>query len=246
MYPVLFKIGPLTLYTYGLFVAIGFIVGTFISTYYAKKENIDKEKILDLSIYVFIGGVIGARILYILVELKQYIERPLDIFKIWEGGLVFYGGLLGGLVVFFWYTKRYNLKIWKVVDILTPGLVLGHSIGRIGCFFNGCCYGIKSSKFGIIFNSIGDNIPHIPTQIIESISLFIIFIILKTTKKKFDGEIFIKYIFYYSSFRFLIEFIRGDDRGPLIFSLISISQFISIILIIMAILLKRKKSKESN
>ncbi|MFH1825640.1 MAG: prolipoprotein diacylglyceryl transferase [Candidatus Firestonebacteria bacterium] len=247
MHPILFKIGPLTIYTYGLFVAIGFVAATYISTYYARKENIDKEKILDLSIYIFIGSLVGARLLYVLVEFKQYIERPLDIFKVWEGGLVFYGGLIGGLIIFFWYVKKYNFKVWKIIDIFTLGLVLGQGIGRIGCFFSGCCYGIKSNKFGVIFSNLKDEIPHIPTQIIESIGLFIIFTILINTKKKLDGEIFIKYIFYYGSFRFLIEFIRGDSRGPLLFSLISISQFVSIVLIIIAIFLfKKLKEKSGN
>lgn len=246
MHSELIKIGPVVIYSYGLFVAIGFIIATFVCTNRAKKENIEKEKVLDLNIFVFIAGIIGARLLYVLTELKYYVKDPIAIFKVWEGGLVYYGGFLFGLAGFVWYVKKIKFNIWKMTDILMPGVAIAQCIGRIGCFFRGCCYGIQNKTFGIIFPEAGDNISRIPTQIIESLAAFFIFVVLMNKKKKFDGEIFINYLFYYGGFRFLIEFIRGDNRGPLLFSVISVSQFISIILIITGMFLYKKLKKSGN
>ncbi len=246
MHPELFKLGPVTLYSYGLFVALGFLAATMVSGYRAKKAGLLTGKIMDLNIYSFLAAIIGARVLYILTETAHYRQYPDQIWKIWEGGLVFYGGLIGGLLFYFWYTKRHKLDPLQTADILIPGVALGQSLGRLGCFFRGCCYGVKSGYFGVVFPDIGDNLPHVPTQLIESAATLLIFIFLMKKKPRYKGELFVLYLLCYAPARFLIEFLRADERGPELFKVLSVSQFISLLFTALAVFLYvRLRSKNS-
>lgn len=237
MYPILIKLGPITIYSYGTLVAIGFLFAIFLARKRAKMYGVNPDRITDLGLYALIAGLIGARLLYVLTQLKSFIYRPIfDIFKIWEGGLVYYGGLIGGLLVGVWYIKKIKYPFGKVGDIVALPIALAQSFGRIGCFLNGCCYGRVSKEFGIIFPNI-DNLPRIPTQLIEAVLTFLIFLfLLKREKhKKRSGEIFFLYLFLYSTCRFFIEIIRADDRGPSLFGIISVSQFVSILLFFISV-----------
>ncbi|OGF51325.1 MAG: prolipoprotein diacylglyceryl transferase [Candidatus Firestonebacteria bacterium GWA2_43_8] len=246
MYPELFKIGSLTIYSYGLFVALGFLAATWIAGRRAKAAGILPEKMLDINIYSFLAGIIGARILYVLTEYKYYMEYPGQILKIWEGGLVFYGSLIGGVLFFFWYVKRQKLDVLLVSDIIIPAVALGQALGRLGCFMRGCCYGKPVEYFGIIFPDIGDKIPHIPTQLIEAAAMLGIFFFLHYRKPKFKGEIFALYLLLYGVARFAIEFLRGDDRGPMFFNTVSVSQFISLLAVAFGFVLYRRfKAKKT-
>jgi len=240
MHPELFKLGPLTVYSYGLFVALGFLAGSFVASYRAKKTGISPEKVMDLNIYTFIAGILGARLFYILTEFKYYLQHPGEILKIWEGGLVFYGGLLLGLLFFFWYIKKQKLDALSVADIIIPGVALGQAIGRLGCFMRGCCYGKEVETWGIVFPDIGDKIPHIPTQLYESGAVLLIFCFLMKKKAKYKGEILVLYLFLYAGIRFFIEFFRGDERGPVFLNTFSVSQVISLGIILLAVYLRRK------
>jgi phosphatidylglycerol:prolipoprotein diacylglycerol transferase len=239
MHPVLLEIFGIKIYSYGTFVAIGFIFGLILAEKFAKKNNVDPQLISNLGIIILFSGIIGARILYVLVNLNYFFHKPIfEIFKIWEGGLVFYGGLIASIISGIIYLRKKKKDVLQIANIITPSIAIAHAIGRIGCFLNGCCYGKVSYKFGLIFPAIGDNLPHLPTQLIESFALIIFFfIVLFFIKKKFYA-----YLIYYSCFRFVIEFFRGDDRGVFFLNYFSISQFISalIILFIIYIYLKNK------
>ncbi len=238
MYPILFKIGPFTVYAYGTLVALGFLTAIYIAKKNAIKENISPDKILDLGFIILISGIIGARLFYVITEIKDYIYNPLDIFKVWEGGLVYYGGFIAGFIAALWYLKKNKLPVWVIADIVAAPIAIGQTYGRIGCFLNGCCYGKYSKNFGVIFHSLQDNFPRIPTQLLEAILTFTIFIILVLFKKykklKFAGQIFWIYVLLYSGGRFILEFLRDDDRGPILFSIFSVSQFISICLVVVS------------
>ncbi len=254
MFPILFKIGPITLHTYGFFVALAFTVGISLAMHLGKKEGIPKENILDIGFYSLIGEIIGSRIFYVLIEYKYFMENPFDIIKLWEGGLVFYGGFIAVVIILLYYFKRNALPIWKVSDLFTPSLAIGHAIGRLGCLFAGCCHGKPTDMpWGITFThpdslAIKD-IPLHPTQIYESFaetSIFIALLILRK-RKGFHGQVFWTYVLLYSVARFIIEFFRGDHTRGFIYHGISTAQGVSIVLFLLAItfmvFLKRRKTE---
>jgi phosphatidylglycerol:prolipoprotein diacylglycerol transferase len=242
MHPILFRLGGLAVYAYGFFVAIGFVAGVIFATLRARKEGIPFEKVVDLFFYTVLSAILGSRILFVLINLDVYRENPLQIFKIWEGGLVFYGGLILAIGVSIGYMRWHRLPIWKFADLFSPSIALGLFFGRIGCFFAGCCYGRETSlPWGIIFtdpNSLARlNVPLHPTQLYESTSSLIIFFFLNWMEKKktFDGQLFWLFLFLYSVTRFFIEMLRDDPRGFLFRGLLSTSQGIGIFLAILSI-----------
>ena len=254
MHPTLIHIGGLHIRTYGFFVALGFLAGIFIAKHEAKRMGEDPEKIMDLAFYILISSIIGARIFYITVNLKFFMENPLEIFKIWHGGLVFYGGFIFALIVSIIYIKQKKMKITKTMDILAPSLAAGQFFGRLGCFSAGCCYGKSCDlPWAVVFTSPESLAPtgvyiH-PTQLYHAAGNLCIFSFLWffRNKKKFDGHIFWLYVLLYGATRFIIEFFRGDFRGETFFGLLSSAQVIGCCsaltaLVMIIILSKRKKS----
>ncbi|OGP65408.1 MAG: prolipoprotein diacylglyceryl transferase [Deltaproteobacteria bacterium RBG_16_42_7] len=243
MCPIFFKIGPITLHTYGVLVALGFIVGIAFAVYFGKKEGITKEKILDIGFYTILAAIIGSRLFFVFIEYKYFLENPLDIFKVWEGGLVFYGGALLVIPVMIFYFKKYSLPLWKTLDVFAPSLAIGHAIGRLGCFSAGCCYGRPTDlPWGITFTDPHSlaitGIPLHPTQLYESLAEFGNFIILLVLRKhkRFDGQLVWTYVLIYSIARFIIEFFRGDKARGFIFNGFSIAQAISLGIFLVAII----------
>jgi phosphatidylglycerol---prolipoprotein diacylglyceryl transferase len=235
MYPIFFEIFNIKIYTYGFFVAMGFLAGITLAKKEALRLSEDPEKITDLCFYILLFSIIGARIFYVFTNPELYIRRPLEIFKLWNGGLVFYGGFLAALVVGIIYVKKHNLSILKTADILSPSIALGHFIGRIGCFFAGCCYGrICELPWAVRFTHEHTLAPagiylH-PTQIYSALSNLIIFIIIMNIRKfkKLDGQVFLIYVMIYGIMRSIIEIFRGDFRGIMLLHTFSISQLIGI------------------
>ncbi len=249
MYPVLFTIplmGGLKLHSYGLMVALGFLVGIFWVGREAKRVGMPADKLMDLAFYIIVSAIVGSRLLYVLIEDPQILwTQPLDFFKVWEGGLVFYGGLIGAVATSAWYMKRHQLNFWKVADIFMPGVAIGHAIGRLGCFAAGCCYGRPVDHpawWAVIYPTEGEGLapggtPLFPTQLMESGAELAIFLILVyySRKKKFDGQILLMYLILYSIIRIVLEFFRGDFVRGFIVGGVSTSQFVSIFLILAAI-----------
>lgn len=242
MFPVLFKIGPLTLHTYGVLISLGFIAGISLALYLGRQQGIAKEKILDIGFYTLLAAIIGSRMFFVLIEYKYFIKHPLDILKIWEGGLVFFGGLFLAVPALLIYFKKNALPVWKTLDLLAPCLALGHAIGRLGCFSAGCCHGKPTNlPWGITFTDPGSmaitGIPLHPTQLYESFSELGIFIFLMFLRKRegFNGRVFWIYALLYSTVRFIIEFFRGDAGRGFIYNGFSIAQGMSIILFLTAI-----------
>lgn len=242
MHPILIQFGPLTLYTYGLLVAMAFLAGLGLALRQAKREGIDPQQVMDLAFYVVIAAIGGSRLLYVLMNPGHYLQEPLSIFKIWEGGLVFYGGLLFALPISALYVIKKHLTLATMADIFAPSLALGHAIGRWGCFFAGCCYGKPTDlPWAITFtdpHSLAPRgIPLHPTQIYESaMNLSIFFLLLAFQgRKRHPGQVFWLYLLLYSIGRFLIEYLRGDERGMLLG--LSTSQFLGIFLALLAILM---------
>ena len=242
MYPILFRLGGFTIYAYGFLVALGFIAGVVLANLKARKEGIPFDRVVDLFFYSVLSAILGSRILFILIHLDAYRENPLDVFKIWEGGLVFFGGLLLAVGVSLAYMKWHRLPIWKWADLFSPSIALGLFLGRIGCFFAGCCYGKETSLFwGVTFtdpNSLARlNVRLHPTQLYEGAGSLAIFFFLNWMgrKKTFDGQVLWLFLLLYSTVRFFIEMLRDDPRGFLFGNLLSTSQGFGIMLAMISI-----------
>jgi len=237
MYPILFQLGRFTIYAYGFFIALGFIVGLVLATLKVRKEGIPFGTIVDLFFYTILSAFLGARILFVLINFNDYRHHPMQIFKIWEGGLVFYGGLLLAVIVALWYMRWHRLPIWKIADLISPLIALGLSFGRIGCFFAGCCYGQETSlPWGVTFtdpNSLARlNVSLHPTQLYDAVNGLALFFFLNWLEKRktFDGQIFWLFLLLYAITRFFIEILRGDPRGFLFGDFLSTSQAIGLLL----------------
>ena len=264
MHRILLRVGPITIYSYGLMLALAFIIGTYLAQKRAAKEGINTNILLDLIFYILISSIVGARALFVALNWNYYREHLLDILKVWEGGLVFYGGLLLAFIVTVWFLKKHKLSFWKIADIISPSLAIGIAIGRIGCFLNGCCYGKISSQWGVSFPGAQNSpafaqqvldglipptaqcsLPVIPTQLYDSLSGIVLFLMLLILEKhkKFEGYVFSWFLLMYSISRFIIEGFRYYEPNFILFDWMTVSQLISVILFLVASFLLLKKSR---
>jgi len=255
MFPVLIKIGPLTIHTYGFLIAIGFLVALALAAREAKRKDIPNESIIDVGFYALLSGIVGARLFFILTNLENFLEHPLDIVKIWEGGLVFYGGVIFALPTVIWLARKRGLPLWQTADIWAPSIAIGHAIGRLGCFCAGCCYGkpAEGLPWSVTFTD-PDSLallwtPLHPTQLYESAAEFLNFLILITLRRhqSFEGQLFLVYILNYSIIRSVVEMFRGDEVRGFLFPGFSYSQAISVAMFIAAlsflVILKKRKDR---
>ena len=239
MFPDLIKFDFLSLHTYGACMAVGF----FICWKLAEKLS-GRRDLSDLLMYLMIGGVAGSRIAYVIEHWQtQFARAPLDIFKVWQGGLMFYGGFILALIVFFVWCRVKKESPLAMSDLICVVLPLGHACGRIGCFFYGCCYGRLSEsalavsfprgspawgeqlEHGLIDSTALRSLPVLPTQLFEAAALLVLFALVLAiylrTRRYAAGV----YLVGYAFIRFGLEYLRGDPRaavGPF-----SISQTIS-------------------
>ncbi|MBN2704947.1 MAG: prolipoprotein diacylglyceryl transferase [Deltaproteobacteria bacterium] len=240
MWPVLLQLGPLKLHTYGFFVALGFLSALIWCSYQSRRRGVDPEIFQDLFFYVVLAALVGARLLYVFLNAAYFLAAPWKVFFIWEGGLVFYGGLLLALPVFVWRLRSRAQPILPILDIAAPGLVLAQAIGRFGCLAAGCCYG-KPWSWGLVFRHPLAHAPlglalH-PTQLYHALANFSIFglLVLLSRRRGKPGFIAAAYLLLYGCGRFIIEFWRGDPRG--FYFHLSTSQWISILLVAVAVYL---------
>ena len=235
MYPILFRLGGFTVNAYGFFIAVGFIVGFVLAIRTARAKGIPFERVVDLFFYTLLFSILGSRILFVLTDVDFFLRHPSKILNLWEGGLVFYGGLLCAIAVAGIYMKRHRLPFWKWADLFSPPVALGLFFGRIGCFFAGCCYGEETSlPWAVVFThpeSLAPlNVPLHPAQLYDATSGLAIFIILvwMEKRKSFDGQVFGCFVLLYSIPRYFIEMVRGDPRGSFMGSALSTSQGIGL------------------
>ena len=209
MYNNLFTIGNLTVHTYGLMIAIGFIAAYLVAEYRARKQGLDYEKILDLSIWALVIGFLGGKILYILTDIGDILANP-KILLNFSNGFVVYGGILAGILTGYIFCRIHKLPFLKYADIILPSVALNQGFGRIGCFMAGCCYGeVTKSPISVVFShsEFAPNHVHlIPTQLISSgldfINFFVLIWLAKRIKR--EGEICACYLIFYSIGRFVI------------------------------------------
>lgn len=235
MHPVLFQFGPLKIYSFGLCVALGFVVSTYLARQEARRQKIEPEKIVNLALGLVISGILGARILYVLQNLNFYLEYPKRLLMIHKGGLSFYGGFFFAIVFAIIFLRKQGLGILNTFDLVSPYLALAQAIGRIGCFLNGCCYG-KPTTLDLCVYFPGDHVVRHPVQIYSSLGLLLIFVVLRLLQTKtgrqtkISGRIFFFYALLYSGMRFFMEFLRGDNLP--VFANLTLHQLISIVIFI--------------
>lgn len=246
MNPVALKLGNLTVTWYAIFILSGIIVAYILINKESKKYNISSSFVSNLIFWCVIFGIIGARIYYVLFNLDYYMQDPIEIIKIWNGGLAIHGGIIAGIITLVVYCKKYKINILKMTDIACVGVIIAQAIGRWGNFFNGEAHG------GIVSRAFLENL-HLPNFIIEGMHIgkyyyaptylyesilnvigFILLIIIRKFKKIKLGNITALYLIWYGIVRFIIESMRTDS---LLLGNMKIAQLISIIMIIIGIIM---------
>lgn len=242
MYPELFHIGKFTIYTY----AFCIVVGTFVASYYTKIRAKKELGILELSnnffYLVFIAGFVGGKVFFYLERPAYFLANPKLMLDNFSGGFVFYGSFIFIIPVVIWYLKKHRIPLLPMLDILAITTLIVHSIGRLGCFFGGCCYGKPTDSFiGMAFPKTNGALVY-PSQLFEITALLIITLLLFYIKKRqqFKGQLFLNYIILYAIARSFLELFRGDRRGFIIQDYLSHSQFIGIILILITLFIHQK------
>ncbi len=264
MFPVLIRLGPVTIHSYGLMMAVGVAFGLWFLYRQSKAQGLDAAGIIDAGFYTILISLFGAKLVLFLGNFSYYTRYPGELLSLARSGGVFQGGLIFGLVFALWYFRRRKIPTWKVADIAGAALALGHGFGRVGCFLAGCCYGrFCESAVGVRFTSeYAHNLTGIPlsetlhpVQLYEAglnfLNFFVLFLVLR--RKKFDGQVFSLYIINYSLIRYFTEFFRGDHpekaflvKGISPFLSLSLPQLFCILGLIFGFilfsLLKNKKS----
>ena len=242
MFPELFRIPGLgiPLATYGVLLAIGFILALWMTARLAERDGLPKNKVYDLGLYILAASLVGSKLLMVITEWNDYGGdwRRILSFDFLRSGGVFYGGFIAAVIASVILMRRWNLPWRKTADAFAPGIALGHAIGRLGCFSAGCCWGMPTTSWiGVRFTEKASELTGVPidsalvpTQLIEAAANLLIFAFLLwlTKRRKFEGQIIYSYLMIYSVARFTIEFWRDDPRGT-VFGL-STSQFISIVM----------------
>ncbi len=224
-------IGPVTLHMYGLMIAIGFFSALIMTSYRGKKRGMDDDIIWGIFVCAVVGGLIGCRVLYYIVEIPRIIENP-SILWDFKNGYVVYGGILGGILASYIYCRRKRVSFLEYFDLVMPAVSLAQGFGRIGCFCAGCCYGRETDAwYGITFHTskfAPNGVKLIPTQLISSVGDFVFCGILLwyASRKPKTGRVAALWMVLYGIGRFLVEFLRNDNRGSV--GALSTSQFISI------------------
>ena len=252
MEKVALDLGPIQIYWYSIFIFIGMLVACFMIYKEAKKRGIDEDFLVNLTFNTIIIGIIGARLYYVLFNLSYYLDNPVEIFQIWNGGLAIHGGIIAGLLFIIYYCKKHEVNLWKMLDIIVVGLIIAQAIGRWGNFFNSEAYGPITTAAHL--KSLG--IPQFiidgmyilgeyrqPTFFYESVWClfgFLAMLIIRQYKYLKIGQLTSFYLIWYGIIRFIIEAMRTDSLmlGPL-----KMAQLVSLVFIVSGIIIFIKSTK---
>jgi len=268
--PVLFTVHAFShafaLHTYGVAIAVAFLVAIFVGTRTAARSGEDPDKVRDLCFWLLVSSLVGARLVFIATNVPDYVRlcrEEHDCFRalrVWEGGLVFYGGFFGALAVAVYYTRRHAMHFWRTADILAPSVALGHFFGRLGCFAAGCCWGKEATgravawaaRFGSESLAFQDYVargvlpegadvtpPLHPVQLYEAFGELGLFVALSLLgrRKRWDGEVLVAWLLGYALLRFTVELYRGDAARKFVVGSLSTSQFLALVAALFAVAL---------
>jgi len=250
MHPILLKFGKVTIYTYGFFIAMAFLAGLLVAKAEAKRLGEAPDRLTDLCFYVLIAAIVGSRLFYVTINPRLFLSDPFEILKIWKGGLVFYGGFIAAAATTIVYLKHQQMSLWRTADIVTPSLAMGQTLGRLGCFFAGCCYGTACDLPWAVTFRHPDSLSPIgtplhPSQLYHALGNLFIFGVVWYFRplKKFNGQLFWMYVLLYGVIRTFLEVFRGDFRGYMLWGILSVSQMIGCIMggiaVVMMVILSR-------
>ena len=210
---------------YGVMAALGFLSALGTWAWLARKTVPPPPEGMaaDLGMWLMVAGVLGSRAAYVMAHGAYYVEHPAEILRIDQGGLIFYGGLILGSIALVAFARRRRIPLWKMADFAIPGLAVGHALGRIGCFLNGCCYGRAASAhpgWGVVYPACSEpgrlfpDVPLYPVQVFEAAALLVLWGILVWAypRKRRPGTVFALYLLLYPPCRFVLEYLRGDPR----------------------------------
>jgi len=243
MHPLLFTLGPFTVYSYGALMVVAFLAATLLSIRAARRlppalVAIRPDQLIDFTCIALLGGILGARVFYAVLHWESFVLSLQELLAIWHGGLVWYGGFLGGVLAGWGYLLANRIPFVRAMDQCIPFLALGHAIGRVGCFFNGCCYGRPTTAWcGVIFP--GHATAVLPIQLFEAAGLLGLYALLRALQRpvvlRRPGIVFGVYLGIYALLRFFLEWFRGDQVAW--WAGLTLQQLISVGVLLMAVLL---------
>jgi phosphatidylglycerol:prolipoprotein diacylglycerol transferase len=237
MYPTILELGSLAIRSYGVALAAAVLLTVWLVERDARKRGVKSHAIFDLAVTILLASIVGARVMYVLQHWGEYQHDPLRSLMVWEGGLIFLGGLVPGVLAGLLYLRR--KKLWFLRDTIALYLPIGVGITRIGCFLNGCCFG-KPTDFplGIVFPSpcLAGAHPVHPTQLYSAVAAFSIFAILKTLRKRSpaEGSIFWAFFALYALFRLGVDVLRYYEP-PAYLGWLTVNQWVSVVLLIVSL-----------
>lgn len=232
MHPIAFEILGRPIYWYGVFVALGFLMAVATWSYLAQRDGKPDGFASEMGFWVMLSGILGARLGYVVANFGHYASHPLEIIRIDQGGLIYYGGFVGGFIGLLLFARARKLPLLHLGDYAVTGLTVGHALGRVGCFLNGCCFGkvctavqgvsfppgspasIQQAQAGLLAYADLPSLDVHPTQLYEAgynLLLYALLVVLYLRRRQ-DGRIAALYLMLYPLGRFLFEFTRGDDR----------------------------------
>jgi phosphatidylglycerol:prolipoprotein diacylglycerol transferase len=234
MSTLLLKISQLSIFVYGFFIALSLVIAIILAKRAAQRSGVDQEKILNLCFYLLLAAIFGARLIYVFLNPEKFLADPLEILKIWKGGLVFCGGIMTALATGLIYAKKVNLPGWKTADILIPSIVIGHGLSKLGCFFAGCRLGkLYDLPWAVSLiqpeSIISRGAPLQPAHLYAALNSLLIFSILLLLRryKKFDGQLLWVCVLLYGIAGLLIGIFHNDYQGYYVYGVVPVSQILA-------------------
>lgn len=261
MFPKLFQIGDFIIPLYGPILAVAYLTAIKLTMVLGKKEGIPSNRIFDIGLIALFFSILGAKLMLVIVDFGYYWNNPKQLILTFRSGGVFYGGFILALVMCLLYIRKHGLPLWKLSDAAAPSVALGQSIGRIGCFAAGCCYGKECDlPWAVTFtNPVAHKITGVPlhralhpTQLYMSLAALVLFGVLMIIHKRrtYYGQVLFWYMLLYGIDRFVVEYFRGDPRGFSLGEYLSVSQMISIVAvsagIVLMVIYKKRNAIEDN
>jgi len=237
MHPILFEIGSFQIPTYGAMLVLAFVASTWFLEREAGREGLPPKTVVDTAIAGLLFGLLGAKLLLVVIDLPYYFSDPSRLLSTLRSAGVIYGGLIAGALGIVWYIRRKKMPVWQTLDTMAPFAALGVGLGRLGCLMAGCCYGIDyDGPLALTFPDHPEcraqpGVPLFPVQPLSTLNgiALCVGLIALLRRKRFDGQVFLAYLFLYSLTRGLLEFLRGDvERGTWLGGSVSTSQLIAI------------------